>query len=152
MVQKSSDATPLKHLCALHLLNLVCVKVLVSTEKTATHCGVGIKASANVVCLTLYSRSPVLSDGCGLDPGWTTASRGLDGPISRGPSPVAICTRRTFYVLQLDCEGHLLALRQINLIWSHAVNSTPHDFPTWVSYMNIHWLCYSFIKTTSSMA
>lgn len=68
-MQKSSDAAPLMHLCALHLLNLVCVKVLVSTEKTATHCSDGIKASANGVCLTLYSRSPVLSDGCGLDPG-----------------------------------------------------------------------------------
>lgn len=139
MVPKSSDAAPLKHLCALHLLNfvLVCVKVLVSTKKTATHCGDGIKASANGVCLTLYSRSPVLSDGCGFDPGWTTASRGLYGPFSHGPSPGAISTR-TFNILQLDCDGHLLPLRQIKLIWSHAVNSTPHDFPTWVSCMNIH--------------
>lgn len=69
MVQNSSASPPLTHLCAFHLLYLGCVKVSVSTEKTATHCGDGIEASANGVCLTLYSRSPVLSHCCGLDPG-----------------------------------------------------------------------------------
>lgn len=84
MVLKSSDATSPKHLCALHLLNLVYVKVLVSIEKTATHCGDGIKASANGVCLTLYSRGPVLSDGCGLDPGEQQQAEVCRAPSAMG--------------------------------------------------------------------
>lgn len=123
MVQNNGDSTPWKYLCTFLLLHMILLKVLVSTEKTATH------------CLTLYSSSPVLSDCWELDSGWTTAARYLWDPIRPGPTPF----------LQFPVGGYLLncavwlwtallALRRINFISSSAINSVPHVFSSIASY------------------
>lgn len=109
---------------------MVRVKVLVSTGKTTTH------------CLTLYSRSPVLTDCCELDSKWTTAGRNLYGPIRPGPTPlVQIPVGGYLLSLTVSLWPALLAFREINFISSSPINSVPHVFHSIAYYSTYYSNC-----------